>query len=211
MMTEHNTVGPVERADEGASDAQWVRASLAGSDPEAFSRLVRRYLARVTGKAAAILRDPSEAQDVAQEAFVKAYRSLAQLKEPERFGGWLMMIAVNTARRRASGPRLMSLEFWRKSRDDGSAGQAEPEDESAPSADRQAMRREVYQEVLNAMEELPDTYRNTVYLRYVGGRTCREIADIEGVGISVVTSRLSRAYDLMRTRLVPVLREGKMP
>ena len=100
-MTEEPAVALDKSEDPVASDAQLVSLSLQDESSDAFSELVQRYTGMVIGATTAILGNRDEAEDAAQEVFVKAYQSLAQLKEHNRFSSWLMAIASNTARSRA--------------------------------------------------------------------------------------------------------------
>ena len=184
-----------------ASDADIVSASLGEGGAEAFCELVRRYKGMVMGRVFTIVRDHHEAEDLAQETFVRAYRSLAQLKESARFSGWLASIARNLALRRASERKPASLDALSEAKGDGRAiAHADPLDA--------ASRRELYERVLREVEDLPEAYRSTVYLRYLKGCSCREIAEIEGTQVGVVTSRLTRAGAMLRRRLAPILGKG---
>jgi len=199
-MSEEPAVALDKNEGSVASDAQLVALCLRNGSSEAFSELVKRYTGMVLAAAIAILGDRHEAEDAAQEAFVKAYRSLGQLKEHNRFSAWLMTIVSNTARRRGASRRRLPLE---------ATASDELVDQDSATPDEQMARDEQRAQILAAMEELPEAYRGTVYLRCLRGHTCREIAEIEGVSVGVVTSRLSRAYEMLRTSLRPILRKGK--
>ena len=202
-MLEEPVVALDKNEESVASDAQLVALSLRDGGTEAFSELVRRYTGMVIGTAIAILGDRHEAEDAAQEAFARAYRSLGQLKEHNRFSAWLTTITSNTARRRGTKKRPLPL----RESGPGPAGTEIP-DETQVAPDEQMARSETHAQILAAMEELPEAYRGTVFLRCLRGHTCREIAEIEGVSVGVVTSRLSRAYEMLRTRLRPILMKG---
>ena len=185
------------------SDSALVAASLAG-DREAFGMLVGRYKGMVMGRIYAIVGDRHEAEDLAQESFVRAYRALSQLEQPSEFASWLGSIARNaavTARARRRPAPAGSL----------SGGDATaPAPAGRPAAGdpaEAAARHELYEMALREIESLPEEYRSTVYLRYLRNRSCREIAEIEGVAVGVVTSRLSRAAAALRGKLGPVAGE----
>ena len=188
-MTERKTKAP-------PSDAELVRRLLREGGTEAFTVLVGRYKGMVMGRAFSILRDHHEAEDACQEAFVKAYRSLGQLAEPAGFAPWLGTIARNTALRRAGKRRPVPSEAVADP--DGQLEHAEAD----PALS--AARRELYERALDEIEELPESYRSAVYLRYLKGHSCREIAEIQGVAVGVVTSRLTRATEELRRRLAPL-------
>src|ERR687887_353319 len=123
------------------ADEVLVGAALRG-DRGAFARLVDRHRPRATGLARRLLRDAAEAEDVVQEAVLRAYLALGDLREPSRFGAWLCGIALNLARmrRRASRP-LEPL-------DDAPAGELEEED-------------------ADVLELLSDSRRELLLMRYV--------------------------------------------
>lgn len=179
------------------SDAELVASSLEEGGAEAFSTLVTRYKGMVMGRIAAIVKDHHAAEDLAQDTFVRAFRSLAQLEDPAGFASWLGTIARNAALRWTSTRKPVSLDSL-------------PEGE-APTADpaENASRREIHQKVLEAVESLPEAYRGTVYLRYLKGMSCRQIAAVQGIEIGAVTSRLSRAADMLRNKLIPFMSGGR--
>ena len=94
-MTKHKISGKDERTETMSSDAQLVSCSLEKGDAEAFCELVGRYTGLVKGIISAIVRDRRDVEDLAQEAFIKAYHSLDKLKERNRFSAWLSVIASN--------------------------------------------------------------------------------------------------------------------
>jgi RNA polymerase sigma-70 factor (ECF subfamily) len=200
---QRNAVGPQERISAMPSDAELVSLSLVEGGRDAFSTLVRRYVGMVMARLIGILNDYHDAEDLAQEVFLKAYRSLSQLRNHERFASWLMSIATNTALRYSSKRRPVAISDEDRERLQASNRTGE---ERTPYHD--LARREYHASVLDAVEKLPEGYRRSVYLRYLKGYSCREIAEIEGVAVGVITSRLSRAYEMLRKKLVPVLKEG---
>ena len=187
-----------------ASDAEIVSASLEEGGSEAFCELVKRYKGMVMGRVFSIVRDHHEAEDLAQETFVRAYKSLAQLKESARFAGWVASIAKNLALRWASKGKTVPLEGLSEAT---RRGQPVAREASTDPLDA-ASRRELYERVLDEVEGLPEAYRSAVYLRYLKGCSCREIAEIEGTQVGVVTSRLTRAGAMLRRKLAPILGKG---
>jgi len=185
------------------SDAALVAASLSG-DREAFGALVRRYKGMVMGRIHAIVGDRHEAEDLAQESFVRAYRALSQLERPSEFASWMGSIARNaavTGRARRRPVPAGSLSGTDAAAPDP-AGRPEPGNPAEAAA-----RHELYEMALREIESLPEEYRSTVYLRYLKNRSCREIAEIEGIAVGVVTSRLSRAAAALREKLGPMAGE----
>lgn len=171
---------------------------LAG-DTQAFEELVRRHERRVYRTTLAVTRNPEDAEEAAQETFLKVYQYLGQFQRGSRFTTWLTRIAVNEGlqvlrRRRPTEsldeplmsegemmPRL--VEDWRDN----------PEDLYA--------KQEIKQFVEEAIRSLPPTYRVTFVLRDVEGLTNEEAAQALGLSIAAVKSRLLRARLMMRETL----------
>ncbi|MCX7806482.1 MAG: sigma-70 family RNA polymerase sigma factor [Planctomycetota bacterium] len=133
------------------------------------------------------LKDPHLAEDAAQEVFLRAYGALARLRSPESFGAWILQIARNYSSRETlrSGRRSKVEEIL-----PGKPGDVE--DRAAGEEDLRAAC------VLELVERLPEPARHTVLLKYRQGLSCREIAEMEGVPVGTVTSRLSRALLQLR-------------
>jgi len=189
------------------SDESLVAEALRGSEAgkRAFGDLIGRYKGMVMGRTHSVVGDWHEAEDLAQEAFLRAYRSLGQLKKPAEFAAWLGTIARNvalTARSRsAQAPEVLPIDEARETPAGASSGQPMSRRTPAEAASRGELGRLVLREV----EMLPEEYRSTVYLRYLKGMSCREIAGALGVSVGVVTSRLSRAAATLRERLGKLL------
>lgn len=164
----------------GRSDAALVAAAR-GGDAGAFDALVERHLIRVRAVALAVVRDGTTADDVTQQAFLRAWRKLDTLADAERFGPWCRTIARNAARN------------WL--RDHGSRAAAplgelaEPADPARPAADLLADR----EAVQRAVAGLSAPLREVVRLRYVADCSYQEIAEILEEPLSTVRDRLYRA------------------
>jgi RNA polymerase sigma-70 factor (ECF subfamily) len=154
-----------------------------------FGCLVRRYEPSVVAFLLARLDDGNEAAEAAQETFVRAFFALAKLRRPDVFASWLLGIAERVAkesrrqRRRTSGLEGITLRG------------IEARAESEPPSDRQ---------LAGAVANLPEVLGEVVRLRFYDRKSCTEIARLKGVPLGTVTSRLSRAYSLLRE----ALREG---
>jgi RNA polymerase sigma-70 factor, ECF subfamily len=153
-------------------DRELVAGALAG-DPEAFACLVERNRLHVEAVARRIVGE--EAEDLVQEALLRAYLGLSQLRDPDRFGAWLCGITLNLAkmqiRRRRSETRLLP----------------------APAADGQADEHELLELVRDAVAELPRGYREAVLMHYLEGLSCEEIAALLGSSPGAIRVRLHRA------------------
>ena len=171
-----------------SSDAATVATVLSGRR-EAFADLVRRYEAAVFAVAVSVLRDRDEAQDVCQDTFVTAYRKLATLREPAKFGCWIMTMARNQALTRA---RLRPSE--------------QPlENLSEAAACRDEIRQDERTErLLAAVTALPEHERIAVMLKYFGDHSLEEIAMMTGRPIGTIGAQLHRARAHLREALEEV-------
>ncbi len=174
------------------ADAEAVRAVL-GGDREAFAVLVARHERAVWATAWRVLRDDHAAADAGQEAFLQAFRRLAALRRPERFGAWLLRItrreAVRLARRRS---RL--------------ALRALDEAEAEPAARPTTWLSDDAAALLAAVARLPEHERLVVVLHYLDGRSVAEVATALGRPVGTVTKQLSRALERLRQKTKGVTR-----
>lgn len=164
------------------SDLQLVTQVLNGR-PDAYASLVERYERLVRAAALHVVRDPHLAEDVAQEAFVAAYRSLASLRDGSRFGAWLLGIA-----RRCAAKAVRT-----RQRSPVAVGIAEStviEDDGRPSSESM--------ELLEFVTRLPLHERVVVGLRHFEGCSVDEIATLTGRAPGTVTKQLSRAHQRLR-------------
>jgi len=177
-----------------AGEAADVVAAQSG-DEEAYARLVRRRQGLVVALLAARVRGRDDVQDLAQEVFLRAWRRLADLREPGKFAGWLARIAVNAAldhrRRAAVRPRGGSLD-----------GPDAPEPVAGgPSVDHAPLVAEEYARVLEALGTLDPRSQAAVVLRFLEGMAVKEIAARLGDSPPAVAMRLTRALRALRERL----------
>lgn len=185
--------GQAERARENAEERQLLRRFRDEGDVRAFDDLVRRTETRVRSVALAILRDRSEAEDAAQDAYLRAFRRASGYRGEGPVGAWLCRIAVRSAHdalRRASRQRRL-LEVAEPPRD--------PREESGSAGPEEDIRRRT--EVESALRRLPDDEREALVLKEVAGMTYREISESCGVPLGTVQSRIHRA----RQRLAEIL------
>ncbi|MDE2971926.1 MAG: RNA polymerase sigma factor [Acidobacteriota bacterium] len=194
---EHAPVHPVrdERAREDAEERRLLRRFRDQGDLRAFDELVRRTETRVRSVALAILRDRSEAEDAAQEAYLRAFRRASGYRGEGPVGAWLCRISVRAAHdalRRAGRQRRL-LEVAGPPGDPGErAGSAEPEED---------LRRRI--ELESALRRLPDDEREALVLKEVAGMTYREISESCGVPLGTVQSRIHRARQRLAEALDP--------
>jgi RNA polymerase sigma-70 factor, ECF subfamily len=166
--------------------AELVRRALRG-EAEAFTDLVRAYLRPAYSVALSVLGRPADAEDIAQDAFMKAFASLESCREPEHFAAWLFQIVRNRARNLLDSRRLRDV-----ASDEGKVLEfARPAPEAAGMRDA----------LLSALAELDDDKRSVVLLHDLENWTHAEIA--QTLNISEVHSRqhLFRARQILRTKL----------
>lgn len=176
-------------------------------DREAFGLLVEKYQRRLLRLVMRFVRDPAEAEDVTQEAFVKAYRALANFRGESAFYTWLYRIGVNTAKNwlAANSQRMPTVSEL--THDDAENDIIE---DSAllrhdETPDQVLMSKQVGETVNAAMEALPEDLRTAVMLREIEGLSYEEIAKVMDCPIGTVRSRIFRAREAIAARLRPLL------
>lgn len=177
---------------EGSSDAVIVARVLRG-DVEAFAVLVARYRDRYARYAYHMLGNREDAEEALQDAFTRAYRSLARCEDPERFGAWLFRILVN--RCRTAGARR-----GRRARTFVADESAMLEAAEEHPADRRAWR----EEIDRALQRLRSEQREAFLLKYVEEMGYDEMSRLTGVGVSALKMRVMRACDRLRELLSEV-------
>ncbi len=178
------------------SEAQLLQASA--SDPQAFGCLVEmhheallRYIGRIS------FFSPEDREDILQNAYIKAYRSIHRYDASMKFSTWLYHIVRNTTideiRKQAVRPKLYSLS-----------------DEDVPkiftpdeSTSRDMWRQEDIQSLRKAISELPEKYREVLTLRYVEDKTYEEIMDIVELPKGTVAARINRAKKMIAKSILP--------
>jgi RNA polymerase sigma-70 factor, ECF subfamily len=183
-----------------ASERELIRRARAG-DQDAFAELVAIHADRVYGALRRFGLDETEADEVAQEVFVRAWRGLARFEERAQFSTWLYRIAFNEAQRRLSRrpPRPAEPD---PDRDDPIASVAESP-QLGPEA--QTLDREFERTLERALAQLPVEWRAAVVLRDVEGLSTHDAAEIAGVREAAFKSRLHRGRMQLRALLEPYL------
>jgi RNA polymerase sigma-70 factor (ECF subfamily) len=187
-------------------EAQMIASILAG-DRHLFHELIRPYERRVYVMALSFLHNEADAEDTAQEAFLKAYRNLAGFRGEAKFGTWLVSITLNEARSRLRNRDNMKLESLDEPPDDqGHTSPALLRDwREIPSEALE--RKEVGQLLHQAVTALPAIYREVFVLREVEGLSINEAAGALDISIASVKVRLHRARMMLQRTLAPQLNE----
>ena len=159
-------------------------------DANAFERLVREHQHMVYCVALSYCKDPSSAEDVAQEAFLKVYRSVDEMREPARLKTWLYSIARFTA---IDWVRRRKNERWQ-----GLSAEAAGELPERPEAEAKEDRTVRVMDVIRGLKE---EHREIMILRYVRGLSYAQIARETGSTTSAVGEKLSRIRDIVREKL----------
>lgn len=181
------------------TDKQLVAGALAGS-ADAYRELVRRYQRPILSLIQRMLGDPWEAEDVAQEVFVKAFRNLGRYEPDRKLSSWLFKIAHNTTidHMRRQRPAAIPLEATSSDGEETWEVLQAPQDQ-AP--DRRAQRTEVAAAIAASLGRLKPQYREVLLLRFQQGLAYREIADVLGLRIGTVKIHLHRARKLLAAEL----------
>ena len=184
-------------------DAELVKRVQAG-DKTAFDLLVRKYQSRVISLVGRYVKNQATAQDIAQEAFIKAYRGLKNFRGDSAFYTWLYRIAINTAKNHlvAQSRRVPDIEI--------DALEAEQygtsvllQDQCSP--ERVLLTDEIKKEVFATIETLPDDLKMAITLRELEGMSYEEIAESMDCPIGTVRSRIFRAREAIDKVLQPLL------
>ncbi len=209
---------PLDAPDQPDAEARldWalIQRTLAG-EQKAYELLVVKYQKRIERLVARMVRDADLVPDVVQETFINAYRALHQFRGDARFYTWLHRIAVNTTykalQEKKRNPLVSFTDLSPEDEDQHEtfADRQEPISEETPEAVVAA--RQVAQAVNDAMQALPPDSRHALELREMEGLSYEEIAQLTGVPIGTVRSRIFRARDAIAAKVGPLLdrRSGK--
>lgn len=185
------------------NDQQLVERVQQG-DKRAFDLLVIKYQHKIFSIISRFIKDNAEVHDVAQEAFIKAYRAIGNFRGESAFYTWIYRIAINTAKNHlvSRGRRPPSTdvevdeaEFY--------AGGDSLKDLATP--ENQLMRDQLEQVVFKAIEELPEDLRTAVTLRELEGLSYEEIAEVMACPVGTVRSRIFRARESIDRHLAPLI------
>ena len=187
-------------------DQQLVERVQRG-DKRAFDLLVLKYQHKILGLIVRFVRDPHEAQDVAQEAFIKAYRALANFRGDSQFYTWLYRIAINTAKNYlvARGRRPPESDI---SAEDAEFMDGDHDLKDIESPERLMLRDEIEATVHRAIAALPEDLCTALTLREFDGLSYEDIAAVMQCPVGTVRSRIFRAREAVDKALQPLLQDA---
>jgi RNA polymerase sigma-70 factor (ECF subfamily) len=192
---------------ENEIDQELVKRVQAG-ERRAFDLLVRKYQHKVVGLVSRYVGDWAESQDVAQEAFVRAYRALGNFRGDSAFYTWLYKIATNTAK------NWLVSQGRRPPTDDVPVDDAVHLDaairlKDGSTPERELLRQEIEAAVTAAVDDLPEELKVAITLREVDGLSYEEIAETMNCPIGTVRSRIFRAREAIDQRIRPLLNDSE--
>ncbi|HET9023866.1 MAG TPA: RNA polymerase sigma factor RpoE [Burkholderiaceae bacterium] len=189
-------------------DQQLVERVQRG-DKSAFDLLVSKYQRKIFRLLSRLIRDSAEVEDVAQEAFIKAYRALPNFRGDSAFYTWLYRIAINTAKN-----HLVSQGRRAPTTTEADIDEAETFDDGGHlrdlnTPDSMLLTKQVGEAVNRAIDQLPEDLRTAIVLREIEGLSYEEIAESMNCPIGTVRSRIFRAREAIAQELKPVLDTAK--
>jgi RNA polymerase sigma-70 factor (ECF subfamily) len=195
--------GKAGTVSEAQVDQLLVERVQAG-DKRAFDLLINKYQHRIVSLISRYVSDPSEALDVAQEAFIKAYRAIGNFRGDSAFYTWLYRIAINTAK------NWLVARNRRPPASDIDAADAEQYDIDSPLKERstpenELLREEIEKTVYDTIAALPEDLRTAIMLREIEGMSYEEIATTMECPIGTVRSRIFRAREAIDEKLKPLV------
>jgi RNA polymerase sigma-70 factor, ECF subfamily len=184
-------------------DVELVRLAQAG-DARAFEALVVKYQRRIARHVARYVRGAGDVEDVVQDTFIRAYRGLASFRGDSAFYSWLYRIATNAALNHLK--RAPSEELLGDDLPEERAEAFEPGVSDGENPERTLMASQIADAVQKGMERLQPELANALMLYEVEGNSYAEIAEMTGVPIGTVRTRIFRARESLAKRLEPMLR-----
>jgi RNA polymerase sigma factor RpoE len=176
-----------------------------GGDQHAFDLLVSKYQRKLGRLLSRFIRDPSEVEDVTQEAFIKAYRALPQFRGDSAFYTWLYRIGINTAKNYlvSQGRRAPTSTEYDAEEAESFEDASQLRDINTPES--LLLSKQIGQTVNAAIDALPEELRSAIVLREIEGHSYEEIASMMDCPIGTVRSRIFRAREAVANKLRPLL------
>ena len=189
-------------------DQQLVERVQRG-DKHAFDLLVAKYQRRLGRLISRFVRDPAEAEDVTQDAFIKAYRALPGFRGDSAFYTWLYRIGINTAKNHLLGNKRRPLTSTIFDADGAESYEDAGLLHEVSTPENELMSKQVVSVVQASLQQLPEDLRSALTLREIEGLSYEEIADVMNCPIGTVRSRIFRAREAVAENLRPLLETSK--
>jgi RNA polymerase sigma-70 factor (ECF subfamily) len=190
-------------------DLELVQRVQAG-DKKAFDVLIMKYQQRIVHVITGFVHDPVEALDVAQEAFIKAYRAIPNFRGDSAFYTWLYRIAINTSKNHLTAksrrPPAMDVDAM-----DATNYYDAPELKEFETPESKLASDELQQVIHQAIENLPEDTATAIKLRELEGMSYEEIAEVMECPIGTVRSRIFRAREAIEQQIQETMNEGEQP
>lgn len=184
-------------------DAELVKRVQSG-DSAAFDLLVQKYQHKVVNLIGRFVSDQAECQDIAQDAFIKAFRAIDSFRGDSQFYTWLYRIAANTAKNHLAS-RARKSPAYAVDVDDAEHFEGESGLKDYANPENMLLTEEIKATVFSAIEKLPDDLKSAITLREIDGLSYEEIAEVMDCPIGTVRSRIFRARDVIDKELRPLL------
>ncbi|HEY4128207.1 MAG TPA: RNA polymerase sigma factor RpoE [Gammaproteobacteria bacterium] len=196
---------PIVDLEPGKADADQVLVRrVQRGDKAAFDVLVRKYQHKIVKLVTRYVHDSTEALDVSQEAFIKAYRAIHGFRGDSAFYTWLYRIAINTAKNHLVSESRRPLDHGMDLQDpEQYEVQARLKDVDTP--ERLLLTDEIQRTVETAIADLPEDLRTAIVLRELEGMSYEQIAETMGCPVGTVRSRIFRAREAIDEKLKPLL------
>jgi RNA polymerase sigma-70 factor, ECF subfamily len=189
---------------DGVADTDLV-ARVQRGDKKAFDLLVLKYQHRIIKLVSRYVRDQSEALDIAQDAFIKAYRALPNFRGDSAFYTWLYRIAINTAKNYLVAQSRRPLEVDTRGGNDEQGIDLDSLVKDIATPESLLLTEQIRETIGVAVDSLPEDLRTAICLREIDGLSYEEIADVMSCPIGTVRSRIFRAREAIDNRLKPLL------
>ena len=187
-----------------STDKELVKRVQKG-DKGAFDLLVLKYEQKIVNLVMRYVRDPEQALDISQEAFIKAYRALPRFRGDSAFYTWLYRIAVNTAKNYLAAQRRRPIDIELDLQEQEHYGlHAKLKETDTPET--VSMSHELQETLERAIESLPDDLRTAIILRELDGMSYEEIAQTMDCPVGTVRSRIFRARDAIGKKVGTLVR-----
>ena len=184
-------------------DAELVKRVQKG-DKTAFDILVLKYQHKVVNLISRFVSDQAECQDIAQDAFIKAYRAIGNFRGDSQFYTWLYRIAANTAKNHLAS-RARKSPIYSVDVDDAEHYEGESGLKEYSNPENLLLTDEIKRTIFRVIEDLPDDLKSAITLRELEGLSYEEIAEVMDCPIGTVRSRIFRARDAIDKELRPLL------